>query len=312
MYFQVLILYFTIYIALGLAFKGRCVPKTLRVGVKSQISMLADGLPGVLPLLGSASAVAGVIAFHEAGHFLAAKWQGMKIQSFNVGYGPKLLSWNDTDNVEYNLRALPLGGFVAFPSNTNLDETSNAVEDGAADKDPDLLQNRPPLQRAFVISAGVMANLLLTFGLSSYVAGTSGINHPVYAPGVLITGTPDASAPAVRAGLRVNDIITQVNGEAVSAPTLNSASAGDDTIERFVTLVKRSEGVPLGLDVVRDGQAFSVQVTPENNKASGRVSIGIGVAKKVKTVQTDVASNAIEAAQMGAEETWRLVQFTWG
>ena len=100
----------------------------------------------------SLASVAGVVAFHEAGHFLAARWQGMKIDSYNIGrllllsvlcdlhhpplplpfihsllshppalypagYGPKVLSFNDSTNTEFALRLVPLGGYVAFPTN---------------------------------------------------------------------------------------------------------------------------------------------------------------------------------------------------
>jgi len=208
----------------------------------------------MLPIAGSATVVAGVIAFHEAGHFLAAKWHGMKISSFNIGYGPKILSFNDSDEVSYNLRLVPLGGYVAFPSTTL---ESDGEEDAdmtspCANLDPDLLQNRPPSQRAAVISAGVLANLFLTFGLNTLVASTSGVAHPVYAPGVLVTGVLDADAPAGQAGLRENDVIMRIN----KIPVTNGGEndAGDNTIERFVTLVKCSEGIPLDLDLMRDGK----------------------------------------------------------
>ncbi|KAJ1385910.1 hypothetical protein B484DRAFT_440351, partial [Ochromonadaceae sp. CCMP2298] len=67
-------------------------------------------MSAALPTLISAVSVAGVIAFHEAGHFLAAKAQGMKVQSYNIGYGPKLLSFNDSSDTEFAIRAVPLGG----------------------------------------------------------------------------------------------------------------------------------------------------------------------------------------------------------
>ena len=66
----------------------------------SMTSMTNNIPPNVIPTIISALAVAGVIAFHEAGHFFAAKWQGMKIQSYNIGYGPKLLSFNDSSDTE--------------------------------------------------------------------------------------------------------------------------------------------------------------------------------------------------------------------
>jgi membrane-associated protease RseP (regulator of RpoE activity) len=65
--------------------------------------------PSLISTIASAAAVAGVIAFHEAGHFFAAKWQGMKVQSYNIGYGPKIVSFNDSSDTEFALRLLPLG-----------------------------------------------------------------------------------------------------------------------------------------------------------------------------------------------------------
>ena len=74
----------------------------------------------------SALAVAGVIAFHEAGHFLAAKCQGMKVQSFNIGYGPKLLSFNDSANTEFALRIIPLGWYRSIFT-INKSDTDNKI-----------------------------------------------------------------------------------------------------------------------------------------------------------------------------------------
>eukprot|EP01031_Cornospumella_fuschlensis_P041530 gene41530-50682_t len=99
------------------------------------------------PVAESIFAVASVVAIHEAGHFLAAKSQGVKIESFNIGYGPKLLAFNDSDNVEFALRAVPFGGYVSFPSNLNV--TEEGVE--TIDEDPRLLENKPAASRLAVI-----------------------------------------------------------------------------------------------------------------------------------------------------------------
>jgi Peptidase family M50 len=108
--------------------------------------------PGILPDLSGPSSVVeavlilcGIVAFHELGHFTAARVQGIHVSQFAIGFGPKLLSFKP-GNVEYSLRALPLGGYVAFPDN---DEDCPYPED-----DPDLLKNRPLLDRFWVISAG--------------------------------------------------------------------------------------------------------------------------------------------------------------
>ena len=101
---------------------------------------------GVLTAL---AILAGLIVVHEAGHFFAATWQGIRVSSFSIGFGPVLLE-RRRRGVQFALRAIPLGGFVPFPD----DEYDCAFP---AD-DPDLLRNRPLPQRALVIAAGVMAN----------------------------------------------------------------------------------------------------------------------------------------------------------
>jgi membrane-associated protease RseP (regulator of RpoE activity) len=163
---------------------------------KNEIS--STSLHAVLPTIYSAVAVAAVIAFHEAGHFIAAKAQGMKVQSYNIGYGPKILSFNDSQNTEFALRIIPLGGYVAFPNNLEIDEESGEVIKEL--DDPNLLQNRPPLQRALVISGGVLANFLLTFLLASGTALTNGIGHPTFYSGLSVTTTSTESSPAQKAG----------------------------------------------------------------------------------------------------------------
>lgn len=110
------------------------------------------GLLGLFPdLSGPSSAIqavlilCGIVAFHELGHFTAARSQGIHVSKFSIGFGPKLLSYQPGE-VEYAVRALPLGGFVAFPDN---DEDCPYPDD-----DPNLLKNRPVLDRAIVISMG--------------------------------------------------------------------------------------------------------------------------------------------------------------
>ena len=83
----------------------------------------------------AALAVLGLlIVIHEAGHFLAATTQGIRVDGFSIGFGPALIK-HQRRGITYALRALPLGGFVSFPDD---DENSEIPAD-----DPDLLRNRP-------------------------------------------------------------------------------------------------------------------------------------------------------------------------
>ena len=90
------------------------------------------------------------------------------------------------------------------------DEEGNVIEEK---DDPNLLQNRPPLQRALVISAGVIANILLTFLLSAGTSLSYGIGHPQYGDGILVTAIPKEDSVAANSGFRVDDVITKVNDQ---------------------------------------------------------------------------------------------------
>ena len=81
-----------------------------------------------------------LIFFHEAGHFLAARSQGILVNGFSIGFGPSIFK-KEISGITYSLRALPLGGFVSFPDD---EKNSHIPKD-----DPNLLRNRPIFQRAF-------------------------------------------------------------------------------------------------------------------------------------------------------------------
>eukprot|EP00607_Mallomonas_marina_P010059 CAMPEP_0182417356 /NCGR_PEP_ID=MMETSP1167-20130531/1797_1 /TAXON_ID=2988 /ORGANISM="Mallomonas Sp, Strain CCMP3275" /LENGTH=386 /DNA_ID=CAMNT_0024590843 /DNA_START=175 /DNA_END=1335 /DNA_ORIENTATION=- len=253
-----------------------------------------------LALFGSTGVVAGVIAFHEAGHFLAAKWQGMKVSSYNIGYGPKIFGFNDTSDTEFALRAFPLGGYVAFPSNVEIDDNGEIT---AELTDPDLLQNRPPLQRALVISAGVLANILLTFLLATCASVTTGIAHPTFSPGVKVTFMPDPNSPAIQAGLRTNDIILKLNNRDV----IGSLTTVDD----FVAVIRSHPLSPMNVEYEREGERKKTIVTPDAAMGSGKGTIGIGISNRVESVRQEVAQNPIQALSEAAEETQLLLTTTW-
>lgn len=247
----------------------------------------------------SAAAVAGVIAWHEAGHFTAARVQNITVDSFSIGFGPKLLSFNDSGGVEFSLRALPLGGFVAFPQNVVYDEETGVVIEEK--DDPDLLQNRPPLQRAFVISAGVLANLLLTFLLSAGTSLTAGIGHPQYGDGIMVTAVPSENSAAARSGFHADDVIMAVN----KSPLKGS----DMVVSEFVSTVRASAGKSLSVEVLRNKQPMTIDVVPSGEQ--GRGSLGLKVNSVVTRVDSVKSTNIAEAAKEGYSETTRLISYTW-
>ena len=167
--------------------------------------------------------LAFLIVVHEAGHFFAATLQGIRVNGFSIGFGPALLK-RQRRGVTYAIRLLPLGGFVSFPDD---DEDSAIPAD-----DPDLMRNRPISQRALVISAGVLANLLLA--LVVLFGQTALVGLPAEPdPGVLIIDVQKGGA-ADLAGLRPGDKILAIGGE-----QLGTGQAG---VQAMVEDIKAAPG----------------------------------------------------------------------
>ena len=151
-------------------------------------------------VLASLLALGLLIVIHEAGHFFAARLQGIRVNGFSVGFGPAVLK-TERNGVTYALRLLPLGGFVSFPDD---DEESDIPAD-----DPDLLRNRPIPQQVLVISAGVLANLLLAWlVLVGHTASAGVPGEP--GQGVMVMSV-QGGEPAALSGLKPGDRILSID-----------------------------------------------------------------------------------------------------
>ena len=194
-----------------------------------------------------------LIFFHEAGHFLAAVLQKIKVSGFSIGFGPALLK-KEINGITYSIRSLPLGGFVSFP-----DEESDSL---VQPNDPDLLKNRPIHQRALVISAGVIANLLLAWIVLIGQASFVGIpNQPE--PGVIIMGI-QPNEPAFKSGLVAGDRIVSVNGQILGS--------GKEGIMNLVNIIQASSGRELLFERINDDdESNTISITPIENEGNGRI-----------------------------------------
>jgi membrane-associated protease RseP (regulator of RpoE activity) len=208
-----------------------------------------------MPILLAISVLAVLIIVHEAGHFIAARAQGITVTRFSIGFGPVLWKYQGKET-EYALRAIPLGGYVAFPDD-ELDE------DVAAD-DPGLLKNRPILDRAIVISAGVIANLIFAYLLMLTQLGWVGIPELQPQPGVLVSEiAKDVSSAAAQAGLQARDVVVGVNGKTLET--------GTGAVQFLMTVIKESPNKPVNLDVQRGEQTLSLSVTPKSKSTADQI-----------------------------------------
>jgi len=206
---------------------------------------------GVLTAL---AILAGLIVVHESGHFLAATLQGIRVSSFSIGFGPVLVQ-RRVRGVQFALRAIPLGGFVGFPDD---DESSTIPAD-----DPNLLRNRPLPQRALVIAAGVLANLLLAWLVLVGQGFSLGIPAG-FTPtaGVLVSGV-QSGQPAASAGLRSGDRIIRLNGTGIGG--------GQGAVQDLVSTIQGAPGQNLRLEIRRADQTLKLQLRPDDLGGKGRI-----------------------------------------
>jgi membrane-associated protease RseP (regulator of RpoE activity) len=198
--------------------------------------------------------LAGLVVIHEAGHFFAATWQGIRVSGFSIGFGPALLE-RQRRGVQFALRAIPLGGYVSFPD----EDEDSAIPAN----DPDLLRNRPLPQRALVIAAGVLANLLLAWAVLVAQGVVVGIPAGFSAtPGVLVAGVQPGQAAAA-SGLQPGDRILRLDGA--------DLGGGQAAVADLVQRVKTAPDQTLRLETERGNQRLQVQLTPADVGGVGRI-----------------------------------------
>ena len=149
-----------------------------------------------------------LITFHELGHYWVARWCGVKVLRFSLGFGRVLLKRVDRHGTEWVLSALPLGGYVKMLDEEHLDP---AVPQGQANQHPQSFQAQPVGKRFAIVAAGPIFNLILAvaFYASINLVGTQ-------EPAAILSKPPAATAAAV-AGLQGGDQITAINQQPVAS-----------------------------------------------------------------------------------------------
>jgi RIP metalloprotease RseP len=215
-----------------------------------------------MSILAAIAVLALLIVVHELGHFMAARLQGIHANRFSIGFGPILAKYQGSET-EYAIRAFPLGGFVGFPD----DEPDSKYPPN----DPNLLRNRPILDRAIVISAGVIANLVFAYFVLVAQLGLLGMPEASQ-PGVLIpqlaVAVTSTSDRAAKAGIQTGDLIW------VDGKNLEFAASEKNSPGELVTTITDK---PVKLAVDRHQQEIDYYLTPEP-AADGKGHLGIWLA----------------------------------
>jgi regulator of sigma E protease len=254
--------------------------------------VVSSPLSYVLPFLFVLSLV---VFFHELGHFLVARWCGVRVLVFSIGFGPELFGFNDRSGTRWKISAVPLGGYVRFFGDENaasVPDTAAAATMSPEDKAVSFF-HKPVGARAAVVVAGPFANFLLAIIILAGVAlivGERSVNPSPRIDEVV------ANSPAQTAGFEPGDIVQSIDGRDVHS------------FAEMQSIVSGAAHRTLDIIVDRAGKPVTLQATPTEDH--GKAVLGV---KHSKITQDEVKVETVgpfEAVRYGVEQTWMIISGT--
>src|ERR1700749_3240133 len=243
-----------------------------------------------------------VVFFHELGHFLVARWAGVKVLTFSLGFGPELAGFNDRHGTRWRISAVPLGGYVKFFGDDSEASTPDLESLGnmSAEEQAGSFHHKKVGPRAAIVAAGPFANFLLSIlifaGMALYFGKPSSI------PRVDVV-QPDSAAAS--AGFKIGDVVASIDGTSI------------ESFADMQRIVSTSAGSKLTFQVKRDGAMIPLSATPalkEVKAISGtrhRIGVlGIQYNAQPSDPKTTPVGYA-ESLKTGVEQVWYIVDGTF-
>ncbi|MGE0753960.1 MAG: RIP metalloprotease RseP [Alphaproteobacteria bacterium] len=233
----------------------------------------------ILHTLASFFIVISVIVFiHEFGHYIVAKWSGVKIEAFAIGFGKELIGRTDKSGTRWKICALPLGGYVKMFGDAGAASTADedAIEQMSEEEKKLTFHHKPLWKKALIVAAGPVFNFILTIGVFCYFIMTVGLSSADP-----IVGEVMKDSAAQEAGLTENDRITHINGEAITR------------FNEIAYNVATNLGTPVQLRIERGGEVKMVTLTPRE------VEDDDGLGNKVKRYLIGIKSKEIKLEDVG-------------
>ena len=249
-----------------------------------------------------------LVFFHELGHYSVARFFGISVDRFSIGFGKPIWRRTSKAGVEWVVSRIPLGGYVKFtgdagaasnPDAEKLEEIRASFE-ADPDSDPidDVFHFRPVWQRALVVLAGPVANFLLAIILFAGIGLAVGIQFAT--PQV---GSVTPNSPAAEAGFQVGDSILSLDGK-VMRSTSDAA--------QYIRLRSQTEIEAL---VERAGQEFTLTVTPKRTEIRDEIGglskvglVGVGLVAGKSEVET--IDGPVKALGYGFSQTGDILKST--
>jgi len=242
-----------------------------------------------------------VVFFHELGHFLVARWAGVKVLTFSLGFGPELAGFNDRHGTRWKISAIPLGGYVKFFGDDSEASTpsSEALASMTEEERAGSFHHKKVASRAAIVAAGPIANFILAiviftclftfFGKPSTTARVDQV---------------EVGSAAAAAGFQVGGVVTKIDDKSIGSFSDMQRIVGTRAGEQLTFTVKRGDST------------LQLRGTPELKEVKDpfgnahRLGV-LGITRK--TAAGDVTTERVDPATalwLGVKETWFVIDQT--
>src|SRR5438128_12004152 len=260
---------------------------------------LSHGLIGyIIPFL---FVLTVVVFFHELGHFLVARWAGVRVLTFSLGFGPELAGFNDRHGTRWKISAIPLGGYVKFFGDDS--EASTPSTEALASMSPEeqagSFHHKKVGPRAAIVAAGPIANFILAIVIFTCLVTFFG--KPSTTARV---DKVEANSAAAAAGFQVGDIVTSIGGTKINSFNDMQRIVGTRAGEKLTFTVRRGDST---LQLKGTPELREVKDPFGNTQRLGILGITRATSPgEVTTEKVDPAS----ALWLGIKETWFVIDQT--
>jgi regulator of sigma E protease len=267
--------------------------------VIGSLSAFGGGLVGYLiPFL---FVLTLVVFFHELGHFLIARWCGIRVLTFSIGFGPELFGFNDRYGTRWKVSAVPLGGYVKFLGDDNAASAPDrqAVENLSETEKREAFASQKVSSRAAVVAAGPIANFILAIVIFAAIFALFGKQST----SARVDKVQPQSA-AERAGFQSGDLVLSINGDKI------------DSFADMQQIVSMSAGDTLTIEIERGGVHQTIKAVPDlkdvKDGFGNKHRIGVlGISRSMLPGDIKVEQvGPLRAVVMGAQETWFVIDRT--
>ena len=244
-----------------------------------------------------------LVFVHELGHYLVARWNGVRVEVFSIGFGPELFGWTNRAGTRWKISAIPLGGYVKMFGDA--DPASMPASDArlramTPEERAVAFHHKRLPQRAAIVAAGPIANFV--FAIVALAALFATVGQPFTPPQV---GTVQAGSAAEASGIQAGDTILSIDGEAIQR------------FEDVQRLVRLDPGQPLSVVMRRGTQDLTLSVTPKLSEVTDRFGnkheyglLGI-VGQGVQYVRYDPLTALARASGETADIVGGTLQAVW-